>query len=207
MRLRLSVHDLVLASWPVDPAAIARAVSPGLRPGAVDGRHLVSVVALRFGAGRLGRLPVPPFSQLNVRTYVEHEGRTAVFFLRSYVTAGGLPGILFGAPFKPARIRVGPERVEVPSAGVSLAFRLAESVEPGELGEHELGLYEAAGLREFTVERGPAEWRAAEPTAPVRADVLLSLGLEPGGEPSFVYASGASFTTEVPSRSASRSRR
>lgn len=207
MRLRLPVHDLVLASWPADPAAIGRAVGPGLRPVAVDGRHLVSVVALRFGAGRLGVLPVPPFSQLNVRTYVERGGRTAVFFLRSYVTTGGLAGILFGAPFKPARIRIGPERVEAPSAGVSLAFRLTEPVEPGELGEHELGLYEAGGLREFTVERGPAEWRAAEPTAPARADVLLSLGLEPAGEPSLVYASGASFATEVPSRSASRSRR
>jgi Uncharacterized conserved protein (COG2071) len=207
VRLRLSVHDLVLASWPVDPAAIARAVGPGLRPAAVDGRHLVSVVALRFGAGRLGHVPVPPFSQLNVRTYVEHEGWTAVFFLRSYVTAGGVPGILFGAPFKPARIRVGPDRVEAPAAGVSLAFRLTDPVEPGELAEHEVGLFEAGGLREFTVERGPAEWRGADPTEAVRAYVLLSLGLEPAGEPSIVYASGASFSTELPSRSASRSRR
>ena len=60
VRLRLAVHDLVLASWPVDPTAIRRAVGAGLRPAAVDGRHLVSVVALRFGAGRLGRLPVLP---------------------------------------------------------------------------------------------------------------------------------------------------
>jgi hypothetical protein len=207
VRLRLSVHDLVLASWPVDPAAIGRAVGPGLPPATVDGRHLVSVAALRFGAGRLGHLPAPPFSQLNVRTYVEYGGWTAVFFLRSYVTSGGLPGILFGAPFKPARISVGPDRVEAPAAGVSLAFRLTDPFVPGELGEHELGLYEAGGLREFAVERGPAEWSAAEPTAPARADVLVSLGLEPAGEPSIVYASGASFSTELPSRSASRSRR
>jgi len=207
VRLRLPVRDLLLASWPVPPADIERAAGAGLRPAAVDGRHLVSVVAVRFGAGRLGPLPVPPFSQLNVRTYVEHEGRTAVFFLRSYVTVGGLGGILFGAPFKAARIHVGRDRVEVPSAGVSLAFRLTGPTEPGELGHHEVGLYEAGGLRAFTVERGPAEWWAAEPTGPVRADVLLSLGFETAGEPTLVYASDASFATEVPSRSASRSRR
>jgi len=207
VHLRLPVKDLLLTSWPVPPAEIGRAVGAGLRPARVDERHLVSVVALRFGAGRLGALPVPPFSQLNVRTYVEHEGRTAVFFLRSYVTAGGLGGILFGAPFKAARIRLARDRVEAPSAGVSLAFRLTGPTEPGELGRHEVGLYEAGGLREFTVERGPADWWTAEPTAPVRADVLLSLGFETAGEPTLVYASGASFATEVPSRAASRSRR
>jgi uncharacterized protein YqjF (DUF2071 family) len=207
VRLRLPVRHLVLASWPVEPAAIARAVPPGLRPAAVEGRHLVTIAALRFGAGRLGRLPVPPFSQLNVRTYVEHEGATAVFFLRSYVTVGGLGGIFFGAPFKPARIRVDPGRVESRSAGVSLAFRATGAAEPGELGFHELGLYEAGGLKAFVVERGPAAWSAAEPAGPVRADVLLSLGFEPAGEPALAYASDASFATELPSRDASRARR
>jgi uncharacterized protein YqjF (DUF2071 family) len=207
VRLRLTVRDLVLASWPVDPAAVGRTLGVGLRPAAVEGRHLVTLAALRFGPGRLGRLPVPPFSQLNVRTYVEHEGGTAVFFLRSYVTAGGLAGILFGAPFRAARIRVRPDRVEAPSAGVSLAYRLGEAVEPGDLGHHELGLYEAGGLREFSVERGPAHWRAAAPVGPVRADILLSLGFEPTGDPELAYASGASFATDVPSSSASRARR
>ena len=68
------------------------AVGNGLEPALVDGRHLVSIVGLRFGGGRLGRLPVPRFTQLNVRTYVEWEGRTAVFFLRSYATRRGPAG-------------------------------------------------------------------------------------------------------------------
>ena len=130
-----------------------------------------------------------------------------MFFLRSYVTAGGSPGSSSARRSSRPGSASGRSGSRRPSAGVSLAFRLAGPVEPGELGEHELGLYEAGGLREFTVERGPAEWRAAEPTAPARADVLFSLGLEPAGEPSLVYASGASFATEVPSRAASRSRR
>jgi hypothetical protein len=207
MRLELSVRDLVAASWPVEPDAVRHAVGNGLEPALVDGRHLVSVVGLRLGGGRLGRVPVPPFSQLNVRTYVEWEGAPAVFFLRSYVTAGGLPGILLGAPFRAARIRVRPDRVHAPAAGVELAFRLGGPAEPGEVGGHETGLYEAGGLRCFRVERGPADWRAAEPLGPVRADALVALGFDVAGPPSVVYASGASFSTELPSSSASRSAR
>ncbi len=207
MRLDLSVRDLVVASWRADPKAIGRVAGLNLRPAEVDGRHLVSLVALRVGGGRLGALPLPPFSQLNVRTYVEHAGKVAVFFLRSYVTPLGLPGILLGAPFRPARIRVRPDSVRAGSPGVRLDFALGGETEPGELGTHELGLYEAGGLREFRVERGPAQWRAAEPVGPARADVLLSLGFDVTGPPTVAYASGASFSTGLPSSAASRSAR
>jgi hypothetical protein len=102
---------------------------------------------------------------------------------------------------------VRPDAVRAPSVGVDLAFRLGGTAQPGELGGHETGLFEAGGLKTFRVERGPAEWRAAEPVEPVRADVLLALGFEVAGPPSVFYAAGASFSTEVPSRSASRAAR
>ena len=206
MRLTLTVPELVLASWKTDGESIARAVYPGLEPATVGGDHIVSLAAFSVAGGRLGPLPVLPFSQLNVRTYVAFAGEPAVFFLRSYVSLAGLGGGLFGAPFRAARIRLRRGRVEAPGAGVSLAYRLAGPAEPGELGAHQLALYEAAGLRSFRIRRGPAEWNRGEPTARTRADVLLALGFEVTGEPEILYGRGASFELQVPPRSVPASR-
>jgi hypothetical protein len=209
VRLSLRVRDLVVASWPTDAQTVAAVVYPGLEPLAVDGEHLVSLVGVRFAGGRLGRAPVPPFAQLNARTYVRSPDGPGVFFLRSYVTPGGLGGILFGAPLRVARVRVEPGRVAMGGAGVDVRFRVTAPAEPGEIGRHELGLFEAAGLRAFRIERGAAEWRGAEPEGEPRADVLLALGFEVRGRPRIFYVSGASFETELPPRkiAASRSRR
>ncbi len=198
MRLHLSVRRLVVASWPVAADAVRAAVPAGLEPAEVDGECLASVVAARFAGGRLGRLPVPPFSQLTLRTYVEADGEAAVLFLRSYVTVGGLPGILLGAPFRAARIRMREGSVRAPAAGVSLDFRVGGETDPGELGRHELGLYEAAGLKRVRVERGPAEWRRAEPAGEPRADGLLALGLDVTGPPRIAVAGETWFETDVP---------
>lgn len=200
VRLTLAVPELVLASWKTDSESVARAVYPGLEPATVDGDHLVSLAALRVAGGRLGSVPLPPFSQLNVRTYVMFEGEAAVYFLRSYVSLAGLGGALFGAPLRAARIRLRPGRVETPGAGVSLAYELAGPGAPGELGAHELALYEAAGLRSFRVLRGPAEWRRGEAAPDARADVLLSHGFEVSGDPRVFYGRGASFELDVPAR-------
>lgn len=200
MRLELELRDLVLASWPVPEEDVARAVYPGLEPAEVDGRTVVSLAAIRFAGGRLGRLPVPPFSQLNVRTYVVFEDRLAVFFLRSYVTPGGIGGVLFGAPFRAARIRVTPGLVDVPGAGVRIRFAPGEPVEPGELGRHEVGLFEAAGLRAFRIEREPAVWRRAELAGEPRVDALLALGFDVGRPDSLRYATGGAFALALPPR-------
>lgn len=214
MRLSLRVRDLVVASWPADRDAVARAVFPGLEPAEVDGEYIVSIVGVRFAGGRLGRVPVPPFSQLNARTYVQREDGTGVFFLRSYVTPGGLGGALLGVPFRAARVRVGPGRLEARGAGVRIRFALAGPSRPGELAAHELGLFEAAGLREFRIRRGEAEWVAGEASGEARADVLLAHGFDLRGPPRVFYAGRTSFETDVPPRvaspprsSASRSRR
>jgi hypothetical protein len=200
VRLELELRDLVLASWPVPPETVAQAVYPGLEPAEVDGRTLISLAAVRFAGGRLGRLRVPPFSQLNVRTYVRFEGRQAVFFVRSYVTLGGIGGALLGAPFRAARIRVAPGFVEVPGAGVRIGFAPGEPVEPGVLGRHEVGLFEAAGLRAFRIEREPAAWRRAELAGEPRTDVLLALGFDVARPDSVLYATGGSLAFGLPPR-------
>lgn len=200
MLLSLRVCDLVLASWTADPAHIAATLPPGLAPADVDGRHLVSFAAFRCVGGRLGAVPVPRYSQLNLRAYAEHESETAVVFLGTRVTWSGMGGALFGAPFRPARIRVDRGLVEAPGLGVFLEYELRGPSRPGPLAEHRIGLFEAAGLRAFRIRRGAATWQSAEPLGEVRADPLVALGFDLPGSPELAYAERADFEAELPPR-------
>lgn len=188
----------MLASWETDAEQVARTLPRGLEPALVDGRHLVTIAALRWEGGRLGRVPVPHFSQLNVRVYAKHAGEVAVVFLAMRVTLLGMGGALLGFPVRLARARVREGAVEVPGFGVSLRYERRGAAEPSELGSHELGLVEAAGLRAFRVRRGEAEWERAEAVGPVKADPLLALGFAVEGPPELRYAPRASFEAELP---------
>jgi uncharacterized protein DUF2071 len=194
----LRVRDLVIASWETSRESVRDALPVGLEPTEVDGRLLVSIVAFHVQGGRLGRVPILPFAQLNVRTYVSWRRKPAVFFLGARVTTGGLPGRILGAPYRQARLRVKEGSVRAAGLGVSLRYRVDEPADPGPLGRHELGVFENDGLREFRIRRGDAEWRRADAIEPPRIDFLVALGFEPRGEPDLLYAAHASFETDVP---------
>jgi hypothetical protein len=194
----LRVRDLVIASWETSRASVRNVLPPGLQPTEVDGRLLVSIVAFHVQGGRLGRLPILRFAQLNVRTYVNWRKEPAVFFVGTRVTTGGVPGRVLGAPYRQARLRVREGSVRAEGLGVSLQFRVAGPADPGPLGRHELGLFENNGLRAFRIQRGDAQWRRGEAIEPARGDFLVALGFEPRGEPELLYAPQASFETEVP---------
>jgi hypothetical protein len=194
----LRVRDLVIASWETSRESIRNVLPVRLEPAEVDGRLLVSIVAFHVQGGRLGRVPILPFAQLNVRTYVNWREEPAVFFLGTRVTTGGLPGRALGAPYRQARVRVREGSVRAAGLGVSLRYRVDGPTDPGPLGRHELGLYENDGLRAFRIHRGDADWRRAETIEPARVDFLVALGLQPRGEPELLYAAQASFETEVP---------
>lgn len=200
MLLQVEVRDLLIASWTTSQDAVARTLPPGLVPAEVGGRQLVSVVALRYERGRMGRLPIPPFSQLNLRVYVTWRGKPAVFFLAARVTSPGLGGILFGAPYRPARLRFRPGLAEAPGLGFSLPYRPEARADPGPLGAHEIGLFEAAGLRSFHIRRREAEWQRAVLDGALQADLLPAHGFDVGGEPELLYAEHASFEAVVPAR-------
>ncbi|MGH3013373.1 MAG: DUF2071 domain-containing protein [Gaiellaceae bacterium] len=200
MLLRHTVRDLLLASWEADAEEVRALLPPALVPAQVDGRHLVTIAALRWTRGRLAGLPVLPFSQLNVRVYARHGDETGVFFAALRVTPPGLGGALFGFPVRPARLRVRPQRVEAPGLGVRIAFERSGPAEPSELGHHELGLFEAAGTRAFRIRRGEINWERAEPTELARADPLLALGFGLERPPTLLYAERASFEVELPPR-------
>jgi hypothetical protein len=188
----------VIASWETSRESIRNVLPVRLEPAGVDGRLLVSIVAFHVQGGRLGRVPILPFAQLNVRTYVNWREEPAVFFLGTRVTTGGLPGRAFGAPYRQARVRVREGSVRAAGLGVSLRYRVDGPADPGPLGRHELGLYENDGLRAFRIHRGDADWRRAEVIEPTRVDFLVALGFQPRGEPELLYAAQASFETEVP---------
>jgi Uncharacterized conserved protein (COG2071) len=198
VQVRLRARDLVIASWETSAESVRNVLPAGLEPTEVDGRLLVSIVAFHVQGGRLGGVPILPFAQLNVRTYVSWREEPAVFFLATRVTTGGLPGRALGAPYRQARVRVGEGSVRAAGLGVSLRFRAAGPADPGPLGRHELGLFENGGLRAFRIHRGDAEWRCAEAIEPARVDFLIALGFEPRGEPELLYAAHASFETKVP---------
>jgi hypothetical protein len=194
----IRVRDLVIASWETSRESIRNALPAGLEPTEIDDRLLVSIVAFHVQGGRLGRVPILPFAQLNIRTYVTWREEPAVFFVGTRVTTGGIPGRALGAPYRQARLRVREGSVRADGLGVSLQFRVAGPADPGPLGRHELGLFENGGLRAFRIHRGDAHWRRAEVIEPARADFLVALGFEPRGEPELLYAAHASFETEVP---------
>jgi len=194
----LRVRDLVIASWETSRESVRNVLPGGVEPTEVDGSLLVSIVAFHVQGGRLGRVPILPFAQMNVRTYVSWKEEPAVFFLGTRVTTGGLPGRVLGAPYRQARLRVRKGSVRAPGLGVSLRYRVAGPAEPGPLGRHEVGLFENDGLRAFRVHRGDAEWRRAEAIEPARVDFLVALGFEARAEPELLYAVQASFETEVP---------
>ena len=196
MRIHLDVENLLIASWKTTREAVERVTPPGIQPAEVDGHHVVSVVSFRVRRGRLGRSPILPFSQLNFRTYVTWKDEPAVLFLASRVTPGGLPGLLFGAPYRSARLRVKPGRLRAPGLGVDIRYRPDDPADPGELGRHELGIFESGDLKAIRIRRGHAEWQSAVLAAPATAHALLGYGFSPVGEPKLVYTAKTSFETE-----------
>jgi uncharacterized protein DUF2071 len=190
----LDVTDLLIASWEIGEEDARKLVS-GLEPARIEGRYLVSVVGLGRVRARAAGIPLAPFSQINLRTYALLGGESAVLFLRSWVTFPGIAVAVAGGPVGTARIRSRPGLLEAPGVGIRIHYELGPPADSGPLGRHELGLHRRGRLRAFTVRRGPADWREAEPLE-ARADPLLSLGLEPGRPPTLLYAPGMTFAID-----------
>jgi uncharacterized protein YqjF (DUF2071 family) len=90
--------------WPVDPAALARLLPPGLDVDTFDGVAYVGLVPFTIPQSRTPRLGVPicpPFHEANLRTYVHRGGRD--------------PGVWFFSLEAQSRLAV---------AGARIAYRL-----------------------------------------------------------------------------------
>src|SRR4051794_15783952 len=82
---RQSWYDLLFAHWPVPAADLRRLVPDGLRVQEFDGTSWVGVVPFRMAGVMRRSLPdlpwVSAFPELNLRLYVERDGKPGVWFL------------------------------------------------------------------------------------------------------------------------------
>ena len=82
---RQSWRDLLFAHWAVDAALVRPLIPEGLALQEFDGTAWIAVVPFRMSGVMRRPLPDLPwisaFPELNVRTYVERDGRSGVWFL------------------------------------------------------------------------------------------------------------------------------
>lgn len=82
---RQSWLDLLFAHWPIDAGLLQRFVPPPLKVQSFDGTSWIGLVPFRMAGVMRRPLPDLPwlsaFPELNVRLYVEHEGKPGVWFL------------------------------------------------------------------------------------------------------------------------------
>ena len=153
-------HDLLFAHWPVSEEAVRRVVPRELELDCFEGQYWIGVVPFRMEGVRLRGTPAVPalsaFPELNVRTYV---------------TAGGKPGVWFFSLDAASRVAV-----EIARAWFHLPyFRARMSLEPNghEInylsrrtdGRGEGERFEAAYAGEgesFFAQRGTLEYFLAE---------------------------------------------
>lgn len=76
--------DLLFAHWPIAPAEMAALLPPGLELDTFEGQAWIAVVPFRMEHVKpRATLSVPGlsfFPELNVRTYVRHQGKSGVWF-------------------------------------------------------------------------------------------------------------------------------
>jgi hypothetical protein len=205
MLLRTTARDLLLATWTVAPARLGPGLPAAVEPAVTEeGEALVSLAALRHEAVRAGRLRVPSFAQLTVRTYVTAAGRPCVFLLGVRVTPPALAGALFGIPLRPARIAVAPGRAEAPGLGAYFRYRVVGSARKvpvaGEtpLGVHDVAAFYSAGLRLLAGRHRPPEWQEAELLEPARVEPVQAFGFDVREPASLLYADGVDFEVDLP---------
>ncbi len=88
-------HNLLFAHWPLPPTALRHLVPSQLALDTCDGECWIGVVPFRMSGIRGRGLPAVPglsrFPELNVRTYVTHDGKPGVYFFS--LDAANLPAV------------------------------------------------------------------------------------------------------------------
>lgn len=109
-------RDVCFLHWAVDAVELKKLLPDALGVDTFQGQAYLGLVPFRMEGVRLRGLPRIPtahaFPELNVRTYVEYQGRTGVWFFSldassALAVAGGRA--LFGLPYYYARMSCAPE--------------------------------------------------------------------------------------------------
>lgn len=208
VQLRQPIRDLFLATWEAETEKVAARLPTGIAPIAVGGRALVSVACFRNRFARLGVLPVPPYTEVDLRTFVtDREGSSAVFVFDFFVPAVGLAAAPFGVPVQVARIRVAKGRVSAPKVGVSARYAIGGAAELGDraaaLSTHPSAYWlKKDRLRRMVGGYHGVTWREAEVDGDSRFGPAARLGLDPDRPDFALYADRAELRASLPARRA-----
>jgi hypothetical protein len=143
--LRMSFRDVCFLHWPFDPGVVAATLPPGLSVDTHDGRAWVGVVALELADIRPNGVPRAlgrTFPELNLRTYVTHDGDPGVYFYSLDATdrsSVALARTTLGLPYYRAEGRLDRD-------GDAVAFDLRRT-HPGIAASGLRARYEPAGAR------------------------------------------------------------
>ncbi len=204
MRFRHVARRHFLVTWEVDPDRVSQNLPEGFSPALVAGRALVSLASLRLSRCRVGRLPLPGWRQLNIRTYVtDRRGEPAIFFFYLRVTLPGMVELPLGVPVRATLIELRDGSVTARGLGVSFTFALSDEpvdhppLEPP-LGAHEIAYWRAAGLRRLVARHERISWQRATLDGPSQFDPVLALGFDVQAPVACAYADGIEFVAELP---------
>lgn len=211
---RQSWCDLLFAHWPVPAHRLQSLVPSPLRVQEFEGTSWVGIVPFRMqGVMRRGLPDLPYFSafpELNVRLYVEHEGKPGVWFLSldaSNAVAVWAARRFFHLPYFHARMSLTglPSRAEYRSTrlskprGIEFAARYAPTSGPYEsvAGSLEHWLTEryclyarSARGRLFRADVHHHPWALQPAEAEIeRNDLLEPHGIEVTGQPALLHFS------------------
>ena len=82
--MRMSWHDLLFAHWTFEPDRVAKLLPDGINLDTLEGKAWVGVVPFRMSNVAPRFVPSLPwmsaFPELNIRTYVTHNGKPGVWF-------------------------------------------------------------------------------------------------------------------------------
>ena len=99
------LRDLTMATWQTGLGQVKRSLPAGFE--ATGARRSGACLGGRFCARevKLGVVPAPPYSGINLRTYVrDRDGTPAIFILQSRVTPPGMGALLLGLPVRATAI-------------------------------------------------------------------------------------------------------
>ena len=199
-----------MATWQTGLGQVKRSLPAGFEPLALDGQGLVSVVGFCAREVKLGVVPAPPYSGINLRTYVrDRDGTPAIFILQSRVTPPGMGALLLGLPVRATAITARAGSLVARGMGISFRYELGRAdaelppLEPA-IGELEVAYWKAAGIRRLSTRHAPVSWRGATPTEPSTLDPVLAHGFDVQQPRWLHYAERVEFELTLPPQKISR---
>jgi uncharacterized protein len=193
-----SWENLLFAHWRVDADALRRIVPEALRLQTHDGSAWLGITPFRVAGLRLrGTLPLPgasSFLELNVRTYVTAGGKPGIWFFSldaSSRLAVEAARRTYRLPYRQARFGVTADRLAVRGAGrFDARYRGCGSPAPADPGTLEYFLVERyclyGGDGRLRAEIHHPPWPLEEAEAEVEQEGIAPVAVE--GEPLCHYA-------------------